>query len=179
MQVDGPTTTAPETAPESPPPGAVGAPVDVFAGPGRGAEAATIGQGRARRRWGLAGQYTVLCLLALVVLVPIAFAVIQALSPPFKYVNAGKPLIIVGRGAIRSGAGDAVVRLAERIGALLATTLMAKNWLSREPYYVGISGFYGTRTAMELFQEADCVIGVGASLIASCNNGRSGAASSL
>jgi len=78
--------------------------------------------------------------------------------------GSSKPLIIVGRGAIRSGAGDAVVRLAERIGALLATTLMAKNWLSREPYYVGISGFYGTRTAMELFQEADCVIGVGASL---------------
>jgi thiamine pyrophosphate-dependent acetolactate synthase large subunit-like protein len=57
-----------------------------------------------------------------------------------------------------------VVRLAERIGALLATTLMAKNWLSQEPFYVSISGFYGTRTAMELFQEADCVIGVGASL---------------
>jgi thiamine pyrophosphate-dependent acetolactate synthase large subunit-like protein len=78
--------------------------------------------------------------------------------------GSSKPLIIVGRGAIRSGAGEAVVRLAERIGALLATTLMAKSWLSREPFYVGISGFYGTRTAMELFQEADCVIGVGASL---------------
>jgi thiamine pyrophosphate-dependent acetolactate synthase large subunit-like protein len=78
--------------------------------------------------------------------------------------GSSKPLLIVGRGAMRSGAGEAVVRLAERIGALLATTLMAKNWLSEEAYYVGISGFYGSRTAMELFQEADCVIGVGASL---------------
>jgi thiamine pyrophosphate-dependent acetolactate synthase large subunit-like protein len=78
--------------------------------------------------------------------------------------SSSKPLVIVGRGAMRSGAGEAVVRLAERIGALIATSLMAKNWLSEQPYYAGISGFYGTRTAMELFQEADCVIGVGASL---------------
>jgi thiamine pyrophosphate-dependent acetolactate synthase large subunit-like protein len=78
--------------------------------------------------------------------------------------GSGKPLLIVGRGAIRSGAGEAIVRLAERIGALIATTLMAKSWLSEQPYYAGISGFYGSRTAMELFQEADCVIGVGASL---------------
>jgi len=78
--------------------------------------------------------------------------------------GSSKPLVIVGRGAMRSGAGEAVIRLAERTGALIATTLMAKNWLSEQPYYAGISGFYGTRSAMELFQEADCVIGVGASL---------------
>jgi acetolactate synthase I/II/III large subunit len=78
--------------------------------------------------------------------------------------SSSKPLVIVGRGAIRSGAGEAVIRLAERTGALIATTLMAKNWLSEAPYYAGISGFYGTRAAMELFQEADVVIGVGASL---------------
>ena len=51
--------------------------------------------------------------------------------------SSSKPLVIVGRGAMRSGAGDAVIRLAERTGALIATTLMAKNWLSEEPYYVG------------------------------------------
>jgi len=63
-----------------------------------------------------------------------------------------------------SGAGDVVLKLADRIGALIATTLMAKNWLSEAEFHAGISGFYGTRTALELFQEADCVIGVGASL---------------
>jgi acetolactate synthase I/II/III large subunit len=78
--------------------------------------------------------------------------------------NAQRPLVIVGRGAMWSGAGPAVKQLAERIGALLATTLQAKNWLSESGYYAGISGFYGTRAAMELFQEADAVIGVGASL---------------
>jgi thiamine pyrophosphate-dependent acetolactate synthase large subunit-like protein len=78
--------------------------------------------------------------------------------------SSSRPLLIVGRGAMRSGAGEGILRLADRIGALVATTLMAKNWLSEHPWHVGISGFYGTRTAMELFQEADCVIGVGASL---------------
>src|SRR5439155_12695201 len=67
-------------------------------------------------------------------------------------------------GAIWSGAGEAVLRLAERIGAVIATTLMAKNWLADAPYHAGISGFYGTRTGMQLFEQADAVIGVGASL---------------
>src|SRR3984893_10023064 len=78
--------------------------------------------------------------------------------------SSQKPIVIVGRGAMWSGSGDAVLKLARRIGALVATTLMAKNWLSDADYYAGISGFYGTRTALELFQEADCVIAVGASL---------------
>ena len=78
--------------------------------------------------------------------------------------NSRKPVIIVGRGAIWSGAGDAVLKLAERVGALIATTLMAKNWLAEADYHAGISGFYGTRAALELFQEADCVLAVGASL---------------
>src|SRR5438105_3511645 len=78
--------------------------------------------------------------------------------------SSAKPIVIVGRGAIWSGAGAAVLKLSERIGALIATTLMAKNWLAEADYHAGISGFYGTRTALELFQEADCVIAVGASL---------------
>ena len=80
--------------------------------------------------------------------------------------RASHPVIVVGRGAMWSGAGDAVLKLAQRIGALLATTLQAKNWLaSADPdFHAGISGFYGTRAAMELFQEADVVVGVGASL---------------
>jgi acetolactate synthase-1/2/3 large subunit len=76
-----------------------------------------------------------------------------------------RPVIIVGRGAMRSGAGPAILRLAESIGALIATTLMAKTWLSdQDEFHVGISGLYSTRTAIELFQEADCVIAVGAGL---------------
>ena len=66
-----------------------------------------------------------------------------------------KPVIIVGRGAMWSGAGDAVLKLGSRIGALITTTLLAKGWLSEADYHVGISGSYGTRTAMQHFAEAD------------------------
>jgi thiamine pyrophosphate-dependent acetolactate synthase large subunit-like protein len=78
--------------------------------------------------------------------------------------SSTRPIVLVGRGAMWSNAGAAVLKLAERVGAIIATTLMAKNWLSDADYNVGISGFYGTRAAMELFQQADCVIAVGASL---------------
>ncbi len=75
-----------------------------------------------------------------------------------------RPVIITGRGARWAGAGQAIIKLAERTGALIATTLQAKGWLSDDPWHAGISGFYGTRAAIELFQEADCVIAVGASM---------------
>jgi thiamine pyrophosphate-dependent acetolactate synthase large subunit-like protein len=78
--------------------------------------------------------------------------------------QSSRPVVLVGRGAMWSGAGEAVLKLAERIGAVVATSLMAKTWLAEDPYHVGISGFYGTRTAMQLFEEADVVVGIGASL---------------
>jgi thiamine pyrophosphate-dependent acetolactate synthase large subunit-like protein len=75
-----------------------------------------------------------------------------------------RPMIVVGRGAVWSGAGDAVRALASRIGALVSTSLMAKTWLSDDEFHLGISGAYATRAAMSLCEEADCVIAVGASL---------------
>jgi thiamine pyrophosphate-dependent acetolactate synthase large subunit-like protein len=78
--------------------------------------------------------------------------------------KAKKPVIVAGRGARWSGAGEAILKLAERTGALVATSLMAKTWLSKDPFHIGVSGLYATKTAIELLQESDCVIGVGASL---------------
>ena len=75
-----------------------------------------------------------------------------------------KPVIVAGQGAAAAGAGEAITRLADRIGALLATTLPMKGWLGESEYHVGVSGLYATRTAIELFADADVVIGVGASL---------------
>ena len=77
---------------------------------------------------------------------------------------AERPVLLVGRGAMRAGAGEVTVRLAERLGALIATTLMAKNWLTGAEFHVGVSGGYATRTARELLREADCVIAAGTSL---------------
>jgi acetolactate synthase I/II/III large subunit len=81
-------------------------------------------------------------------------------------IRASKRVVIIaGRGARRAGAAEQILSLQQRTGALLATTLQAKNWLSdRTGYHVGISGLFGSKVAMELLQEADCVIAVGASL---------------
>ena len=78
--------------------------------------------------------------------------------------KAKRPVILVGRGAVWSGAGDEILKLAQRSGALIATTLQAKNWLSEDEYHIGISGTYATKTAMNLLSESDVVVAVGASL---------------
>jgi acetolactate synthase-1/2/3 large subunit len=78
--------------------------------------------------------------------------------------GAKKPVIIVGRGAQWAGAGPAVLKLGDRIGALILTSLLTKTFLSESEYHAGISGLYGSRPAMHLCHEADLVIGVGASL---------------
>jgi acetolactate synthase-1/2/3 large subunit len=77
---------------------------------------------------------------------------------------SSKTVIIAGRGAKKSGAGAEILRLAEATGALVATTLMTKTWLSEDEFHVGISGNYATRTAIELFQDAELVIALGAGL---------------
>jgi sn-glycerol 3-phosphate transport system permease protein len=54
--------------------------------------AAQVGRSSARRTAGIAGQYALLVALAALVLIPLLFSLIQALSPPFLYFDAGKPL---------------------------------------------------------------------------------------
>lgn len=78
--------------------------------------------------------------------------------------SSERPVLILGRGAVAAGAGEAALRVADRLGALLTTTLLAKNWLNESPWHAGVSGAYATRTSLELFQEADLVIAAGASL---------------
>jgi acetolactate synthase-1/2/3 large subunit len=75
-----------------------------------------------------------------------------------------RTVIIAGRGAMKSGAGQEILTLAQDAGALIATTLMSKTWLSEDEFHVGISGNYATRTAIELFQDAELVIALGAGL---------------
>lgn len=77
---------------------------------------------------------------------------------------AKKPVIVLGRGAMSPAAKDAANRLAERIGALIATTLVAKGTLADSDYYVGVSGLFSSREVIQLFEQADCVVAVGARL---------------
>lgn len=78
--------------------------------------------------------------------------------------GAERPIIVAGRGAKMSGAREAIVELADKVGALLATTLQAKGMFEGHPFEIGIGGSYASAAGEELFGEADLVIGIGAEL---------------
>ena len=78
--------------------------------------------------------------------------------------EARRPVIVLGRGARDPQTLEAADRLGKRIGALITTTLYAKGTLNDSEWYTGVSGLFSTRSAIELFQETDCVIAVGAAL---------------
>ena len=77
---------------------------------------------------------------------------------------ARRPVIVAGRGAVLAGARSDIESLAERIGALLATTLIAKGFFDGHPYDVGVSGAFSSAPTEKLMAEADFVLGIGASM---------------
>ncbi|MBX9589250.1 MAG: thiamine pyrophosphate-binding protein [Hyphomonadaceae bacterium] len=79
-------------------------------------------------------------------------------------VGAKRPLILAGRGAVIAGAEAALVALAARTGALLATSICGHGLFAGNPWSVGISGGFASPAADELIAESDCIIGFGASL---------------
>src|SRR4029453_8942773 len=101
-------------------------------------KAATIGKSSRRRALGLTGQYTVLVLLAAIVLIPLAFALLQALSPPFDYLRAGTPLHPVNlqwkdRTWLSGGAFSVVVRTLIVVAALAWVQLKVAGGSVRHP----------------------------------------------
>jgi thiamine pyrophosphate-dependent acetolactate synthase large subunit-like protein len=81
-----------------------------------------------------------------------------------KIERAKRPIIIAGRGAVRSGAQAAIEELAETAGALLATSLPARGLFDTSPYSVGVAGGFSGEGTRALFADADLVIAIGASL---------------
>jgi thiamine pyrophosphate-dependent acetolactate synthase large subunit-like protein len=78
--------------------------------------------------------------------------------------RAQRPLILGGRGAVISGAEGTLVALADRAGALLATSVCGHGLFSGNPWSVGISGGFSSPVADELISESDCILAFGASL---------------
>lgn len=78
--------------------------------------------------------------------------------------NSRRPLILAGRGAVLAQAGPDLTALAQRIGALLTTTVHAKGLFAGHPFSVGVAGGFSTPLARKLFAQADCLIAFGASL---------------
>ena len=75
-----------------------------------------------------------------------------------------RPLILAGRGAVRSEARQALEALGERIGALLATTVHAKGFFSGHRFNAGVTGGFASEAACALIGQADLVLAFGASL---------------
>jgi acetolactate synthase I/II/III large subunit len=78
--------------------------------------------------------------------------------------GARRPLLLAGLGAWRSGAGKPIMELGDRIGALLATTVMADGLFSGSPWVLGIIGGFATPRAARIIHQADVVVVFGASL---------------
>ncbi|HEY3019850.1 MAG TPA: thiamine pyrophosphate-binding protein [Solirubrobacteraceae bacterium] len=78
--------------------------------------------------------------------------------------RARRPLVLAGRGAVLSGARGPLEDLAERIGALLATSAPAHGLFAGSPWSLGISGGFAAPLAQELLPQADLVLAFGASL---------------
>ncbi|HXF57160.1 MAG TPA: thiamine pyrophosphate-binding protein [Actinomycetota bacterium] len=74
------------------------------------------------------------------------------------------PVVLAGRGAVLSGAGAALEGLAERCGALLATSANAHGLFAGNPWSLGISGGFASPAAARLLRESDLVLAFGASL---------------
>ena len=77
---------------------------------------------------------------------------------------AKRPIILGGRGVLHAGARAAVLKLADRCGAVLAHTLPARGLFDDHEFAIGCAGSYITTLGMELFQSADVVLAVGTSL---------------
>ena len=81
-----------------------------------------------------------------------------------KLSQARCPIVLAGRGVMRAGAAREVEELAERCGALLATTLLARGMFDHNPFSIGIVGGFARDIAHELGMQCDLVVAIGTSL---------------
>lgn len=77
---------------------------------------------------------------------------------------AMRPVIIAGRGAWLSGAATELGLMADALGAITATTALARGIFPAQHFDLGVVGGLGQEAAMRLISEADAVLVVGASL---------------
>ena len=76
--------------------------------------------------------------------------------------TAKRPVILAGGGAMNSGAGDLIVKLAEKWGAGIVTTLAAKGTVAEtHPQYCFHTGSKGTMIGLEIASKADVILALG------------------
>ena len=76
--------------------------------------------------------------------------------------TAKRPVILAGGGALYAKAGEQIVRLAEKWGAAVVTTLAAKGTVAEtHPQYCFHTGSKGTAIGLEICRKADVVLALG------------------
>jgi acetolactate synthase I/II/III large subunit len=76
--------------------------------------------------------------------------------------SAEQPVLYVGGGVIRAGAGAELVEVAELANVPVVTTLMGRGAIpDRHPLALGMPGMHGVYTATTAMQQADLLIAVG------------------
>ncbi|MGY1739639.1 MULTISPECIES: thiamine pyrophosphate-binding protein [unclassified Blastococcus] len=78
--------------------------------------------------------------------------------------TARRPVFVAGRGARGPGCRTALEHLADRCGALLATSAVAKGLFAGNPWALDVSGGFASPLAAELIGDADLVVGWGCAL---------------
>jgi acetolactate synthase-1/2/3 large subunit len=77
--------------------------------------------------------------------------------------SAGRPVLYVGGGVLKSGATEELAALAELTGAPVVTTLMARGaFPDSHRQNLGMPGMHGNVTAVTALQKADVLIALGA-----------------
>jgi acetolactate synthase I/II/III large subunit len=78
--------------------------------------------------------------------------------------DAERPLFVAGRGARNGVARQALEQLADRCGALLATSAVAKGLFRGSPWDLDVSGGFASPLAAELISGTDLLVAWGCSL---------------
>src|SRR5262249_39721956 len=77
--------------------------------------------------------------------------------------RAKRPLVLAGRGAVISDDEAYLTEVAERIGALFATSVCGHGLFADNPWSLGISGGFSSPIADELISQSDLILGFGVS----------------
>lgn len=77
--------------------------------------------------------------------------------------NAERPVIYVGGGVIAANASDALIKVAEELGAPVVTSVMGKGAIPfNHPLHGGLAaGYFGDPPAVKLVEGADIVLAIG------------------
>lgn len=77
---------------------------------------------------------------------------------------ADRPVFVAGRGARGPGCRQALEKLGELSGALLATSAVTKGLFNGNEWYLDVSGGFSSPLAAELIKGADLIVGWGCAL---------------